>query len=160
MFWCSLVCSSSSCSSLSSQIWGHGTKDHHGEDLRLRLFSERGFGHRSARSRHRLQLQPNLPPEPESREETSAEGDDTELALCLNHRTSTKLAAEWSQFHTSAAGWEENMFVHVCVYGRLLKLEVKTKLTGLSWTFYPHVSAETTRLFTAADLIERNKHVN
>lgn len=57
------------------QVWRHGPKDHHGEDLRLHLLSERRAGHRPARPRHRVQLQPDLPPEPESREEASAEGD-------------------------------------------------------------------------------------
>lgn len=59
---------------LSPQIWRHGPKDHHGEALRLRLLPERRAGHRPARPRHRVQFQPHLPPEPESREEASAEG--------------------------------------------------------------------------------------
>ncbi|KAK7896734.1 hypothetical protein WMY93_022059 [Mugilogobius chulae] len=55
-------------------IWGHGTKNHHGEDFRLNLLSEWSAGHRSACARHRVQLQPHLPPEPEGREEKSTEG--------------------------------------------------------------------------------------
>lgn len=106
-----LTCGSSSfSSSLSSQIRGHGSKDHHGKDLWLHLLSEWGSGHRSARSRHRLQLQPDLPPEPESREETSAEGEDFFCTTDLfpNER------GEGLNVHTSAVRWEE-MFVHkVC----------------------------------------------
>ena len=58
------------------QIRRHGTKDDHGEDLWLRVLAERRAGHRPARPRHRVQLQQDLPPEPEGREETSTEGDE------------------------------------------------------------------------------------
>lgn len=56
------------------QLWWHGAQDNCWEDIWLHLLPERGAGHRSARSRHCFQLQPNLPPEPASRQAESAEG--------------------------------------------------------------------------------------
>lgn len=76
-----------------AQIWRHGAKDHHGEDLRLHLLSERRAGHRSSGSCHRVQLQPNLPPEPESREETSTEGDEHKPKLPVTSQLTAVLGS-------------------------------------------------------------------
>ena len=56
------------------QVRRHGSEHHRGEDLRLDLLSQRRAGDRPAGAGHRVQLQPNLPPEPESGQDESAAG--------------------------------------------------------------------------------------
>ena len=56
------------------QVRGHGPQHHCREDLWLHLLAERRPGDRASCARHRVQLQPHLPPKPESRQDASAAG--------------------------------------------------------------------------------------
>lgn len=71
----------------SLQIWRHGSKHHRREDLWIDLLSERRPGDRPSCTCHRVQLQPDLPPEPESGQEESTAG----LILTFQYRAQNSL---------------------------------------------------------------------
>lgn len=56
------------------QVRGHGAADDSGEGCGRGVLAERSARHRPARPRHRVQFQPNLPPEPTSRQKEGAKG--------------------------------------------------------------------------------------
>ena len=56
------------------QVRRHGAQDAHGQDLRGRVQSVRGAGHRAARASDCEQLLPHLPAEPARRQTQGPEG--------------------------------------------------------------------------------------